>query len=230
MICQDRLPSLADVRTHLRAYRDDLSRCVLAFSGGKESVAMARLVREVNESVPLVYLSCPGCEWPSHEAFVRSFQPIIMDSGHGWNWLRANPWAFLFSDAKSAERWYRVHQRGILRNFAKETGRILLWGNRLADRNTVPAVRYAPDSGPELWMPLRDLSYDDILGVCGNDGLTPMYNLKSTWKSGYVTDFVHDPGSRFADAKSELALSDFESFRMLYESKFPHLYSGEYHG
>lgn len=216
------LPTISQVREHLYRHRDLLSRCMIGFSGGKDSVALARLVHELEPSVPCYYLSCPGLEWPGHEAFVREQGAIVLDSGHDAVWYARNLWAFLFSDSATNNRWAAVHHRRILRRYAKEQGKILLWGNRLSDRNICPATRYRVN-GCEIWLPIRHLSYQQVVELIG-ERITPLYALPSTWRTGYVSDYVRPlPGERelrYQIARRELPAKQFDAFRQLYVQKF----------
>lgn len=222
-MCRDRLATVDDVRAHLFASRDDLRHCVIGFSGGKDSVALANLVHEINSDVPLVYAGCPGCEWPAHEAFVRARGAAVLDTGHGWDWFASNLWAFLYTDSRSAERWFQRHHRGHLRRYALSAGKVLLWGNRTADGNTVPAVRYTPARAPELWMPLRDLPDADTWSAAGGPaGRSPIYDLGTAGGTGYITGRLRhgSPAERYEEVKSHVGAEAFLRFHALFRSKF----------
>lgn len=222
---RDELPRTAGaVHDYLRRHRDDLRGCVLAFSGGKDSVALAKLVRKIKPDVPLVYAGCPGCEWPEHEQFIGRFGAITLDSGHDWGFFARNDWAFLHSSAADAERWAKIHHRGLLRRWAKDQGKTLLWGNRTADGNTVPRLRYTPLGGPPLWMPLRNLPDSEIENLLVEADWSPVYRIASCRGTGYLTGRVRAPATpsrRYWDVWDSLGRGvEFARFDALYRRKF----------
>lgn len=224
ILCRESLPTVAAVREHLHRNRDDLAQCVLGFSGGKESSVLAALVREVRPDVPLLYAWCPGLEWIEHEEYVRRWGATLLDTGRDWDWFGANPWAFLHSDSRSAERWAKAHHRGALRRYARENNRTLLWGNRTADRNTVPAVRYRPSAGPELWMPLRDMSDAEVVSVLYSQplGYSPAYLIPTVSATGHVASRVRaglEP-ERWRQVRQRSGSAVFARFDALYRSQF----------
>lgn len=185
---------MVDVVQHLRDNIDHLGNCVLGFSGGKESVALAWAIRQVRDDVPFVYAHCPELEWPEHADYVAGWGAEFLDTGHGVEWFSRNKWAFLHCDSKAAERFARVHHRGCLRRYAKQKGKILLWGNTIADRNIVPNTRYATKDGCELWMPLRDLPYKEIAKVIYSipQKYSPSYLIPTVSATGYICSRVKD--------------------------------------
>ena len=223
LICRERLLTIPDVRHHLWTHRDDLSRCVLGFSGGKDSVALAKMVQEVNPDVPLIYVGCPGCEWPEHESFLRQIGVTFIDSGHNWDWFALNRWAFLHTESTDAERWAKLHHRGHLRRYARSGSKVLLWGNRTADGNTVPAVRYAGGDGVELWMPLRDLSTAHLNELLSERDRSPIYRLQSCRGTGFVSGRLRygvRPEDRKRDAGACLDATNMNRFMLLYRDRF----------
>lgn len=192
-----------EIRQSLHDNRDLLARSLLAFSGGKESVLLWHLVRDVCD-VPLIYAHCPGVEWPEHEAFVRECGAEMWDTGHDWDWFLENPWVIFHEDAKTAERWARIHHRR-LRAIAQERGMILLWGNRTADGNTVPAIQY--ESTCSLWMPLRD-----VRGDLSEWKHSPIYEIPSCGGTGYMLGRIRNTSreDRMAAVRSRISSQRFQ--------------------
>lgn len=223
IVCRDRLPEVEAVRRHLWAHRADLANCVIGFSGGKDSVALAALVHEVEPAVPLLYASCPGCEWPAHEEYVRAAGAVPLATKHDRHWFAANQWAFLHLTAAERERWAARHHRGHLRRYAKSAGKVLLWGNRTQDRNTVAAVRYEPTGGPELWLPIRDLDSAAVreLVWASRLGWSPIYDYPSVAATGYTCSGVPRglESQRLADVE-RYAPEVATWFRGVWEGKF----------
>lgn len=225
-ICTEYLPTVGKVRDHLMAHRDDLRNCVVGFSGGKDSVLLARLVRELDSRIPLVYASCPGCEWPQHLGFVASFGAVVLNSGHGAGWFEANPWAFLPADSRGEERWAIAHHRGLLRRYAAACGKVLLWGNRTHDGNTVPAVRYKPKGGCELWMPLRDVRDADLTAELRPGDYSPAYRIPGSSGTDWVFRRKVYRGCTPETARDEASKAiggtpEFEAFDRLFRARYP---------
>lgn len=208
------LPTIDAVRDHLRRHRADLRDSVVGFSGGKEAVALATLVREVDPSVPLWYCWAGECEWPEHLGYILGFGGVRLVEGpiSGYGWFAAHPWAFLpRQGSKESDRLSRTWHRDPLRRLAREEGKILLWGNRLKDGNNVPAVRFL-GRGTRLWMPLRDLPTDAIAGLVPPARLSPIYRHPTGRKSdvaptrhvrprlGIAAEMIREDARRFLPA------------------------------
>lgn len=214
-----KLETLEEVQDHMRRNRDELSQCILGFSGGKEASLLRWLVQRVlGSDLPMVYASCPGVEWPEHLAFIRGRGVEVFATKHDREWWEKNAnWAFLCRDSKSANRFARQHQRGTIRRIARTRGKTLLWGNRRKDGNYVPTHRYRATDGTELWMPLRDLPNDAIDALPASER-SPMYRYASVKKSGYPTGRIRcTPELRLADAHSHLDPDTLQWFQALYE-------------
>lgn len=221
MSSSERLSTVEEVEAHIREHRSDLRSCVLAFSGGKDSVLLVSLIRRATgHDVPMFYVGCPGAEWPCHESFVRGFGAEIVDSGHGWDWWDRNAaWAFLHRHARLAERWARQHHRGVMRRIARSRGAVLLWGNRTADGNNVRAHRYRVADGTELWMPCRDLPDSAIAEVVRPCDMSPVYELRTTGASGYPPGRLRAaaPEERREEARDHLPRQAFQRFDRIFK-------------
>lgn len=217
-----RLVSVDEVIEHIRQHKDDFRRCMMGFSGGKDSLLLLRIIeRALGDRPPLYYASCPGCEWPEHLEFVRSFGATIIDSGHDWDWFAANTWAFLHSETRVSNRWGRIHQRATMRGLAKSMDKILLWGNRLADRNQVRQHRYYSPEGVELWMPLRDIPNKTVIDELTSGDWSPVYEIPSCGRTGYAPGMLRKgtPEQRRLDARERLSAENFARFEQLWEKR-----------
>lgn len=217
----EKISSIDAVLEHMRQHRDDFRRCIFGFSGGKDSLLLLRLIeRAFGERPPLYYASCPGCEWPEHLEFVRSFGASIVDSGHDWDWFDANPWAFLHRESKMSNKWGRIHQRATMRKLAKSMGKVLLWGNRTADGNQVQRHRYRGPEGAELWMPLRDVPNQTVHDVLEPGDWSPVYQIPSCGRTGYAPGMIRrtTPEQRREDARGRLSAANFRRFERLWRA------------
>lgn len=186
LIYRERLPNVDAVRQHLWKYRDILRRCAIGFSGGKESVVLAKLVGELAD-VPLVYAYCPELEFRCHVDFLSRFTPVLLDVGIGWEWLSRHRQYIFPESGAIADRWAKRHHRDPIRKWCRDRELILLWGNRTKDGNTVPAVRYRPKDGTELWMPLRDLGDQEVKSILSDEDWSPLYSLPAGKETGTCT-------------------------------------------
>lgn len=215
----EKIPTVEGVLEHMRARRDEFRNCIMGFSGGKDSLLLLKLVEQAfGERPPLYYASCPGCEWPEHLEFVRSFGATIVDSGHDWDWYEANDWAFLHNTTYLSNRWGRIHQRATLRKLAKSMGKVLLWGNRLADRNQVQRHRYRGPEGAELWMPLRDIPNHVVTDMLEPQDWSPVYQIPTCGRTGYAPGMIRKgtPEQRREEARARLSRANFRRFEKLW--------------
>ena len=167
------------------------SRPVLAWSGGKDSLAL-RLVAEragVAESV----LVLSALEWPAFEEWVGQHRPpelsVVRRDTIDMAWLTYHP-DMLFPDtAQAAARWFAAVQHTGQRQHAAATGMdLMLLGRRLADGNhcgTRGALghEYEDRAGFTRYSPIADWSHEDVLNVLAHAAvdLPPIYR----WPDGY---------------------------------------------
>lgn len=188
-----RLDPLVERAVDSIAVRSDLAPA-LAWSGGKDSVALAWLYREALRTVACaprgVCVMTAELEYPAFEAWQHEHLPEGVDvvrTPQTWDWLARNP-GWLFPDsAQASSAWFARVQHAGQDRWQREHGGVLVLGRRADDGNRVPRQGHDHKAGigPRLY-PIRDWPREAILSLIRRERLTlpPIYRWPRGWRVG----------------------------------------------
>lgn len=154
---------------------------VMAWSGGKDSIALQPVAELAGVSESFIVLADERLEVPEFEEFVRSSaapQGLYNERRSEVNleWLAQRPNLVMPQTSKDAATWYRSVQHTGQRNYAKRNSvDLMILGRRRADGNVVGRkkgeIEYVDRGGFTRYSPLTAWSHEDVLNVIAAYGL-----------------------------------------------------------
>ena len=163
----------------------------LAWSGGKDSVVVDFLLKQLGEDFPSCIGMTKGLEYPEFMQFVTLNMPQdlkVYMTYHDIHWL-SNNLDWLFPDTKRASKWFKAVQHSAQDSFFKDKSLdILVTGRRKKDHNycgknnlyknnKTGTVRYSPIADWTHEMTLACIKYYDL-------PLAPFYSWLNGWVVG----------------------------------------------
>lgn len=162
----------------------------LAWSGGKDSVVLEFILRNVDKNYPSVIGMTRELEYPEFMKFVTDNMPLNLNvhmTKHTIKWLSENLKYLFPQDSNIASRWFKMVQHEAQDNFFKnEKLDILCTGRRKLDCNYtgVNGMYINKNTKVFRYSPIYDWTHEEIIGAIKyyNLPLAPFYK----WKNGFV--------------------------------------------
>lgn len=163
----------------------------LAWSGGKDSVVVEFLLRQLQKDFPSCIGMTKGLEYPEFMQFVTMNMPNdlkVYMTKHDIQWLSENL-NWLFPDTKQAAKWFKAVQHSAQNSFFNDKELdILVTGRRTKDYNTcgkngiyknktTQVVRFSPIFNWTHEMTLACIKYYNL-------PLAPFYSWPNGWVVG----------------------------------------------
>lgn len=148
---------IAEAKQTLRTVASTCRRPVIAYSGGKDSIVVAHLARELGITEAVCELS-----WYFYEQ-TRNVQDIARHLGLrvtykdslSIHWLRRHP-EIIFSNSSRVRAWtFQVRHQRTVQRYAKEVGADCQIFGRRTEENSVPRRLYRTKHGLQCH-PIRD--------------------------------------------------------------------------
>ncbi len=204
----------------------ELSR-ILAFSGGKDSVAVSQFLLKNGYRFPHVAVINKELDYRCHLEFIESYcnqydLPLIFINRkkHGMDFLRKNPkFIFPVSSARKS-RWFRIFQRDGINDFAeKYRVKMIAYGRRLDDGNTIKSDRYQNANGIWQLFPLRSWSNEYTLDYIKRFPKSPIYNTPRGIRRGTHTINIANlyGENQFDDAINFIKATDENKYSKILE-------------
>lgn len=162
----------------------------LAWSGGKDSVAVDLVLRKGFGQYPSAIGMTHDLEYPEFMRFVTNNMPDdfkVYNSGHTMQWLADHDdWLFP-SEARIANKWFEAVQRKAQIKFKRDKKLdYVVTGRRLLDRNNCgrDGILRNKTTGLVTYSPIKDWSHEHVLAAMHYYNLprAPFYS----WPNGYV--------------------------------------------
>lgn len=161
-------------------------KCAIAWSGGKDSVAVERLANMAGISKGVFVHT--DVEYPAFMDWVEKHKPKdiqAVNSGHNLQWIKKHP-QFLFPKTTALHsRWYGMVQQSTVRKYYHENELdLILYGRRRADGNHVPQPIYTNGKGITIYNCIAEWEHELLLGFIHyyQIPLPPIYE----WENGFV--------------------------------------------
>lgn len=166
--------------------------CAIAWSGGKDSLAVAKLANLVG--IEKGIFAHTGVEYPAFMEWVAKNKPGAVEpmySGHDIEWIAKHP-GFLFPKTTALhDRWYQMVQRDtVTRYVRKENIDIMLYGRRVLDGNFIKRLNgrciYTNKEGVTIYNCIADWTHELLFGFLHYYGveLPPIYGWKNGFREG----------------------------------------------
>lgn len=164
---------------------------VYAWSGGKDSIALAFVVEKAGIHEGL----CTICdlEYPAFKEWLLMNKPkgiTIINTKQDLDWLSENE-HMLFPDSKRRSRWFSIVQHKGQRYYTKKRqAEVLILGRRIADGNYVGKRKgensYIDREGFIRFSPISDWRHEDVLALIHyyELDLPPIYYWSNGFKNG----------------------------------------------
>lgn len=163
------------------------SSAAFAWSGGKDSIALARVARAAG--IDRCFLVASHLEYPSFEDWLTRHSPPGLDVLRiplDLAWLRSHPDLLLPYTYRQQQEWFRLMQWNGQRKWCTEHGiDVLVMGRRKIDGNYVgKGCINRTKHGFVKWSPLCDWSHEDVLDVIVgyDEELPPVYDYPRGWR------------------------------------------------
>jgi 3'-phosphoadenosine 5'-phosphosulfate sulfotransferase (PAPS reductase)/FAD synthetase len=168
----------------------------VAFSGGKDSVAVSKYVREeLGLKLPHVAVVNLELDYEEHIKFIHNYcyknnidLRLQILKNRGIDYVKQNP-KFIFPfDSKIKGEWFRKFQQYGIKKYAKDNGyNLIIYGRRIADGNNIKKEYYKTADGLSHYFPLRDWSNEHTQFYILNEPHTPIYNTPEGYRRGTHT-------------------------------------------
>lgn len=175
--------TMSEMSRTLSEYR----RPIYAYSGGKDSIVLADLCRNVGVNVGVMAVT--GMEYPAFERWLAKNLPQgvrTVSTGQTLEWLKMHPERFIFQPAAGTDKQIPINI-GVQHKFYDAYGAdVILLGRRKADGNHIGFGRniYTDGAGRTKYNPLSDWPHELILGYIHYKRLEmpPFY----AWPDGFI--------------------------------------------
>lgn len=158
---------------------------LVAFSGGKDSVAISQYL--INKDIKPLHLCvlCEGLEYPSHIKYVEDYCSTynvdlkIVYSKVNFNWLLKNTKYIFPSSSKIKSRFFQINQQDNIKRYSENYNfDVIYFGRRLADGNSIKSEYYKLANNKIQSFPLRNWSNDKTNEYIKNVDLSPIYETE----------------------------------------------------
>lgn len=166
----------------------DGQRCAYAWSGGKDSLALAWLCEAAG--IPDCVFGMNDLEYPEFLRWATENMPkglTVVNTGQNLDWLCEHPDMLFPQDADTAGKWFRLIQHKAQADyFYKQRLDVLLLGRRRQDGNYVgpKGCNIYTSSGVVRYSPIAHWRHEDVLALLHYYAirLPPCY----AWPNGWV--------------------------------------------
>tara|TARA_R100001082_G_scaffold98640_1_gene67013 strand:- start:59 stop:688 length:630 start_codon:yes stop_codon:yes gene_type:complete len=156
---------------------------MVAFSGGKDSVAISQYLLKKNIKPVHVCVLCKGLEYPKHIQYIKEYcnkyniDLKIIYSKVNIDWLLKNTkYIFPFS-SKIKGRFFQINQQSNIKKYSEKYNfKKVYFGRRLADGNSIKSEKYLLANKKIQSFPLRSWSDIKTNNFLKNIKLSPLYN------------------------------------------------------
>lgn len=163
-----------------------------AWSGGKDSVVVDFLLRQLSRDFPSCLGMTNDLEYPEFMRYVTNNMPQdlkVYNSGHSLDWLSRNLNMLFPKTADTAKLWFVGIQHKAQNKFYKEKELdVLVTGRRLKDSNYVGknGIYKNKGTGVVRYSPIYDWTHEEVLGVMHyyKLPLAPFYSWPNGWIVG----------------------------------------------
>lgn len=167
---------------------------VLAWSGGKDSLALGVVAASAGVTTSMMVTADQELEYPAFLTWAAAHAPIglYVEERDRLNlaWLAKHPEMLFPRESRIAARWFRLTQHAGQRSYMKRSGAdVLVLGRRVADGNYCgPVARggareYQDPKGFTRLSPIWDWTHEDVLNVIAANRvqMPPIYD----WPRGF---------------------------------------------
>ena len=165
----------------------DLGKAILAFSGGKDSVALSKFMIERGYHLPHVAVISSELDYKVHIQFIKDYcsskniELILIDRvKYGIDFLMKNNQYIFPSNSKIKGMWFKLFQQnGLIEYSEKNDVDTVVFGRRTADGNSIKSKYYfLKKNGIAQYFPLRDWSNQETLDFIKDEAHSPIYNTE----------------------------------------------------
>jgi 3'-phosphoadenosine 5'-phosphosulfate sulfotransferase (PAPS reductase)/FAD synthetase len=166
-------------------------KCAIAWSGGKDSVALQLVAKEIGIHQAVIGLT--DLEYKQYLTWLDSYAPkdlTRINTGQDLDWLSKNEHYLFPANNKISSQWYKFVQQKAQGIYFKENNLdILLLGRRKADSNYVGKNGeniYSNRDGITLYSPLADWSHEEVIASIRyfNLPISPFYDMPRAFYLG----------------------------------------------
>lgn len=163
---------------------------LLAFSGGKDSLALLHSIQRLGFDVPWVVVRTAELDWPQHLAYLEKHRGMssgsrIVIKPYTIAWLAEHRRYLFPTNSRIRNAWFGMVQRSGCKDESQRYGAdLLIWGRR-DQENTVKADVYE-SAGILQAAPLRDWDTLDVWAYIFEHRLdvSPLYGLPNAKERG----------------------------------------------
>lgn len=189
---------------------------ILAFSGGKDSVAISKFMLDQGYKIPHVSVINKELDYPIHIKYIEDYckrkavELIFIEQKHlGINFLKKNPKYIFPFDSKIKSNWfYKFQQLGIKKYSEKNNCSTVIYGRRTADGNSIKSHSYVTKNGIKQYFPLRDWSNIKTMEYIKDEILSPIYEQERGLIRGTHTINI---ANTYQDENEHVALNFIKS-------------------
>lgn len=162
----------------------DFKNSFVAFSGGKDSVAVSKYVREeLGLSLPHVAVINHELDYEEHIDYIRDYCDDNKIELHfqilknrGLDYVIHNPKYIFPFDSKVKGDWFRKFQQYGIKKFARDNNfSTIIYGRRIADGNNIKSEYYKTADNLFHYFPLRIWSNEQTNYYISKEELSPIY-------------------------------------------------------
>ena len=164
-------------------YAINFNKSFLAFSGGKDSVAVSQYMLEQGIKLPHVAVINYELDYWEHIEYIKDYCKryklelhLQVLQNRGYDYVVANPKYIFPKDSKTKGDWFRKFQQYGIKKFAKDNNySTIVYGRRLADGNNIKKEYYKTADGLSHYFPLRIWSNEQTNYYISSFKLSPVY-------------------------------------------------------
>lgn len=173
----------------------DFSKGILAFSGGKDSVAVSQYMLSRGYKLPHVAVVNKEIDYRCHLDFIESYcnqynVPLLFVNRKekGMDFLKKNPKFIFPTCSKIKSRWFRIFQRNGIHEFTEKYKiKSVVYGRRIADGNLIRKPKYKTANGVWQMFPLRSWSNEYTFDYIKRFPKSPIYDTPRGMRRGTHT-------------------------------------------
>lgn len=163
-------------------------RCAIAWSGGKDSIALAELCREAGVTDGVIVVC--DLEYPAFTRWVADHRPVgvdVINTGLDLRWLGDHPDMLFPSSSKTSVKWFaKVQWAGQAQYQREKNLDVLCLGRRAQEGNMTGTDGVYESSGVLRFSPLVHWRFEDVIAFLRLRGiaLPPFYGWPRGWNVG----------------------------------------------
>ena len=182
---------------------------ILAFSGGKDSVAISKFMLDQGYKIPHISVINKELDYPIHIKYIKDYckrkdvELTFIEQKHlGMDFLKKNPKYIFPFDSKIKGNWfYKFQQSGIKKYSEKNNCSTVIYGRRTADGNSIKSHSYMTKNGILQCFPLRDWSNYKTMEYIKDEILSPIYeNERGITRGTHTINIANTYQDKNADA------------------------------